>query len=61
VVVLGGGGIKTTDTYNEDPLLNSCVETLQKIDLQIKFRQQQKLILINGCELIGELSFFIKD
>ena len=32
LLVLGGGGEKTTQTYQEDPILNEKVRTLQKID-----------------------------
>ena len=31
-LILGGGGEKTTQTYQEDPALNEKVRTLQKID-----------------------------
>lgn len=31
VVVVGGGGVKSTRTYEEDPHLHSKVKTLQKI------------------------------
>lgn len=32
LLILGGGGEKTTQTYQEDPELNEKVRTLQKID-----------------------------
>ena len=32
ILILGGGGEKTTQTYQEDPALNEKVQTLQKID-----------------------------
>ena len=32
LLILGGGGEKTTQTYQEDPALNEKVQTLQKID-----------------------------
>ncbi|MCQ2740459.1 MAG: hypothetical protein MJ237_09605 [bacterium] len=60
VVVLGNGGIKNSETYNEDAYLNSCVETLQKIDFEIKVRENKKLIVIKGSHLEGDLSFYIK-
>lgn len=36
VLILGNGGIKETSTYQEDNHLNKCVNTLQKIDIQLK-------------------------
>ena len=32
LLILGGGGEKSTPTYQEDPILNEKVQTLQKID-----------------------------
>lgn len=32
LLILGGGGEKSTLTYQEDPILNEKVQTLQKID-----------------------------
>lgn len=61
IVILGNGGIKQSQTYNEDSLLNSYVEQLQKIDYQIKQFQNQKRINISGKELTGDLHFYIKD
>lgn len=61
VVILGNGGVKTTATYEEDPHLNKCVQTLQKIDFEIKMRESRKLIVIKGSQLEGELSFYIKE
>lgn len=61
VLVLGNGGEKTTRTYEEDPYLNKCVETLQKIDFEIHMRENRKEITIHGTQLHGELSFFINE
>lgn len=61
VVILGNGGIKTTATYEEDPYLKKCVETLQKIDFEIKMRENRKMIVIKGLQLEGELEFYIKE
>ena len=44
-----------------DEHLHKCVKTLQKIDIQIKEREKQKVIVITGTELLGELSFTIDD
>lgn len=61
VLILGNGGMKTTATYQEDAHLNKCVETLQKIDIEIKRKEKQQIVTIRGCKLIGELSFTIDD
>lgn len=61
VVILGNGGIKTTATYEEEPYLKKCVETLQKIDFEIKMRENRKMIVIKGSQLEGELEFYIKE
>ena len=61
VLLLGNGGLKQTATYQEDEMLNRCVNTLQKIDIELKLRERQKVITIRGTELLGELSFVIDD
>ncbi|MBQ6956066.1 MAG: hypothetical protein IJP80_05580 [Bacteroidales bacterium] len=61
VLILGNGGLKQTTTYQEDEMLNRCVNTLQKIDIELKLRERQKVITIRGTELLGELSFVIDD
>lgn len=60
VLILGNGGIKDTATYQEDNHLNRCVETLQKIDIQIKTMERQNIITVNGTKLLGPLSFVIE-
>jgi len=47
--------------HQEDEHLHKCVKTLQKIDIEIKEREKQKMIVITGTELFGELSFTIDD
>jgi hypothetical protein len=37
------------------------LKSLQKIDIQIKEREKQKMIVITGTEMLGELSFTIDD
>lgn len=61
VLILGNGGLKNTTTYQEDEHLNRCVNTLQKIDIELKQRERQKVITIRGTQLLGELSFVIDD
>ena len=61
IELLGNGGLKNTATYQEDEQLNRCVNTLQKIDIELKQRERQKVITIRGTQLLGELSFVIDD
>ncbi len=35
MLIVGGGGIKTTQTYNEDENLSKHVQTLQSIDKEL--------------------------
>jgi hypothetical protein len=61
IVIIGNGGIKKTKTYNEDPFLNECVETLKKIDYFIDKRIEKGQTIIFRKELMGNLKFYIKD
>ncbi|MGB1284145.1 MAG: hypothetical protein ACPG44_06730 [Polaribacter sp.] len=59
IVILGNGGFKKTKTYNEDPFLNECVETLKKIDRFINSRIEKGQTFIFRKELMGNLKFYI--
>ena len=59
--ILGNGGLKNTATYEEDENLHRQVKLLQKIDIQLKQRERNKVIVVTGTELLGELSFTIDD
>ncbi|MBO7561898.1 MAG: hypothetical protein J6X91_03980 [Bacteroidales bacterium] len=61
ILIIGNGGLKETATYEEDVILHRQVKTLQKIDIELKQREQQKVIVIKGTELLGELSFTIEE
>ena len=61
ILILGNGGLKTTATYQEDDHLHRCVKTLQKIDIKLKNKEHENVIVIKGTELMGELSFSIND
>ena len=60
VLILGNGGVKETTTYQEDEHLNRCVNTLQKIDIQLKQLERQQILTVNGTKLLGPLSFVIE-
>lgn len=61
VLILGNGGLKNTATYQEDEHLHKCVQTLQKIDIQIKQRERKRVLVVTGTELLGELTFTIEE
>lgn len=61
VLILGNGGLKSTATYEEDEILHREVRTLQKIDILLKQREKEKVIVVSGTELLGELSFTINE
>ena len=42
ILILGNGGIKTTQTYQEDDNLHRSVQNLQKIDIKIKQLEKKK-------------------
>lgn len=61
VLILGNGGMKNTVTYQQDEFLSKCVETLQKIDIQLKIMEEKTIVTVKGTHLLGELSFVIDD
>ena len=61
ILILGNGGLKSTATYQEDAHLHKCVQTLQKIDIQMKQMEKQKVITVKGTKLFGTLTFTIND
>ena len=61
VLILGNGGIKTTQTYQEDTKLHKAVQTLQKIDIEIKRQQNLNIVTVQGTNLNGPLVFTIND
>lgn len=61
ILILGNGGLKSTATYQQDAHLHKCVQTLQKIDIQMKQMEKQKIITVQGTKLLGTLTFTIDD
>lgn len=61
ILILGNGGLKTTATYQQDDNLHRQVKTLQKIDIELKQRENEEVIVVRGTELLGELSFSINE
>lgn len=60
ILILGNGGIKKTDTYNEDPYLNEFVELLQTIDSYIKSRIRNGTIQVYRKQIFGDTTFHLK-
>jgi len=61
ILILGNGGIKTTKTYEEDPKLHRCVQTLQKIDIEIKNMEKSRVITITGTSINRPLQITINE
>lgn len=61
ILILGNGGLKNTATYQEDESLSRCVQILQKIDIQLKQLEHQKVLIVTGTQLLGNLQFSIDD
>ncbi|GAF05872.1 hypothetical protein [Saccharicrinis fermentans] len=57
ILIIGNGGVKTTRTYNEDPILSTHVELLQNIDRFIKTRVREGKLAIYQKQLLGNLKF----
>lgn len=60
IIILGNGGRKNTPSYNEDQVLNSCVELLQEIDGYIRSRLKKGEVHIYGKQIFGNTTFYIK-
>jgi len=61
IIILGNGGIKKTETYNEDEHLRECVELLQKIDGCLRSRVRVGKVTIYRKQLFGSLTFHIEE
>ena len=61
ILILGNGGLKTTPTYNEDAYLDKCVETLKKIDFELRLKEKTFKNFIIDKNINGDLSLSIQD
>jgi len=59
IVILGNGGIKKTDTYNEDELLNQKVKLLQEVERHLKQRIRKGIITIYNSFFYGNIEFTV--
>ena len=48
LLIVGGGGLKVSDKYEDNPMLNSQVETLQAIDAELKELEDLNIELYNS-------------
>jgi hypothetical protein len=60
IVILGNGGIKSTATYNEDPVLIGFVTLLQEVDGYIRERVKKGQLIIYQKNLFGNLTLHLK-
>ncbi len=61
ILILGGGGIKTTRTYQQDGSLARHVEFLAKLSKLLDLRIREKDIQIRDFSLVGNLNFSRDD
>jgi len=52
ILIIGNGGVKKVDQYQDDPLLKSYVETLQKIDKIVKRKLRARDIDIDNVSAV---------
>lgn len=60
ILIVGNGGHKKTKTYNEDPVLNECVDHLVQLSFILQLKIDAGVIKLEHNELIGDLSFYFK-
>lgn len=53
ILIIGGGGIKTTRTYEEDPILSGYVLTLQNFEKLIQAGIRNGTLSIEEKEIVG--------
>ncbi len=61
LLILGNGGEKKTRTYQEDPVLNQCVEDMKMINKELVRMIKKGNISFQGIDLTGDLSLTIND
>lgn len=45
LLIVGGGGMKTTDSYEQDPVLSGAVCVLQAIDKELNEREDEGVVI----------------
>lgn len=61
MIILGGGGVKHTRTYQEDPVLNEQVERLKLIHRQLLYEIQKNPDVLSDSVLENDIRFYINE
>lgn len=61
ILILGNGGLKTTQTYNEDPVLNEHVKLLRFVGNMLMKNIEQGRTSVHNKTLYNNLRFFLKE
>ena len=61
ILILGNGGLKTTQTYNEDPGLNEHVKLLRYVGNMLMKNIEQGRTNVHNKTLYNNLRFFLKE
>lgn len=61
MIILGGGGVKHTRTYQEDPVLNEQVERLKLIHRQLLYEIQKNPNVLSDSVLENDIRFYINE
>jgi len=63
ILILGNGGLKTTDTYQEDPHLHKCVKDLQYVFRCLRKRLGRNTIIFDSkrLKIKGNLDFPVEQ
>lgn len=61
LIILGGGGVKHTRTYQEDPALNEQVERLKLIHKQLLYEIQKNPDVLSDDVLESDIRFYINE
>lgn len=63
ILILGNGGLKTTDTYQEDPHLHKCVKDLQYVFRCLRKRLDRNSIIFDSkrLEIKGNMDFPVEQ
>lgn len=61
MIILGGGGVKHTRTYQEDPVLNEQVERLKLIHKQLLNEIQKNPDVLSDSVLENDIRFYINE
>lgn len=60
LLLIGNGGLKTTKTYQEDPVLDGYVSDLQQIDVKVKNLMKRGELFFDGADIHGTKTFYIE-